>query len=157
MFARAWLWILSIVGLDPRGIFVFYDGKRWRRSDPFVIYRGIYEVPGFDPDTALPTLNQGDARQKLKSAEKIAAAVRHVFGVKQLEDGGLTDLECVQLLGDFFEFSDDLKKSTEPQPNWDPRTASLPMGISPMQAASVFGETSTEPDVKPASPSDSGS
>lgn len=155
MLARFWLWVLSFLGLDPRGIFVFYDGRRWRRVDPFVIYRAIYEVDGFDPDTSLAKLNQGETRQKLKQIAIVADAVRRVFQVNTLNGGGLTDLECADLLSDFFEFADDLKKSTEQQPNWDPLTASLPMGISPMQAASVFGGTSTESADKPASPSGS--
>ncbi len=155
MITRLWLWLLTALGFDPRGIYIFHDGRNWRRVDPLATYLRFFDIPGFDPDKALADLSSGDPQKRLKKVSETASAVRTAFRVLPLDSGGLTDLECIELLSGFVDYAEDLKKNIEPTPNWDPSTDRLPLGVSPTDAASAFGSTSKTSDASTAKPSDS--
>ncbi len=155
MLTWLWYWLLAALGYDPRGIYSFYDGRRWRRIDPLATYLRLFDIPGFDPEQVLAELRGLDGNQRAKKLIDVSAAVRTAFGVKSLDDGGLTALECVELLSDFVGYAEDLKKNIEPTQNWDPSTDSLPLGVSPTEAALAFGSTSKTSGDSTAKPSDS--
>lgn len=152
-FTLWWLWTLQLLGFDPRGIFVFYDGRRMRRVDPLLTYIRLYDEPGFDPDAVILRVKNADGMERLRQLQNIDQHIRNVFQVKPLEEGGLTAVECVDLFADFMDYSLDLKKSGPSGPIWDPRTDSLPLGISPTPVASGSGSTATDNSSVAANPS----
>jgi hypothetical protein len=116
MFYRLWIWIAYFLGIDPRGIFVYFDGRRHRHADPMVMARAIWSIPGFDPDVSRQLISSDVGATKLLGFEQIAVAVRDAWSISSAEDGGLTDLECFQLLARFDDYLGDLKKSGSPGP-----------------------------------------
>lgn len=100
--------------LQEREIFVYFDGHRHRRGDPIAIYRGLKDDPQFNLDVHPGEAEEGD----LEALGIMAGAVRRVFGVKSADEGGLTEMECAELLRGYLDYTGSLKKnsSTPPMP-----------------------------------------
>lgn len=119
-------WFLSQLGVDIRGIFRFWDGARWRAVDPFEAARRLFTDKEFDWEETPQLLDAPGVRHQLKATATIVAAVRSAFSVAELSQGGLTELECLELLWRFRAYLGDVKKngsllpisqpSTEPKP-----------------------------------------
>lgn len=95
-----------------RGIFRFWDGSHWRAADPLAVFRALDEHPALVQDLHY---RQADD-QNPQAIGIVADAVRLAFGVKKIEDGGLTELECRNLLIDFYAWTDALKKNIKAPP-----------------------------------------
>ena len=134
MLRTLFIWLLQSVGFDPRRIFTFYDGRWYRHIDPMVTARKLWSVtvqqeslyPDF-PDMVTPdTIFDSDAARKLIASAKpeeiqrgyrqISEAVQKVFDIKPLVYGGLTELECAQLLDRFEMYLGIVKKNGSPTP-----------------------------------------
>jgi hypothetical protein len=142
----AWLiWLWQCLGYDVRGIFVFWDGRRWKRADPMVALQRLYEIPDFNPDETPLMLSAADPHVRMKTAAHIASAVQTAFGLRTLADGGLTILESVSLLASFDEYMTGLKKSTGLEPT-SPTPMEPPVSAeSATKNESDSGSTSIEP------------
>lgn len=96
-----------------RYVYRFWDGARTRVADPLACYRDLMAHEEFRIDDlkllSIPSFMPEKART-------LAKAYRDVFKVKQVEDGGLTDVECVHNLQDFLGVAYIQKKSGETQP-----------------------------------------
>lgn len=108
-------------GKAREGVFQFYDGSRWRAADPIRVHRLINEYGGKEWDSWVAQLDQlSELDPKFKLSEpiqdsrnaagmdavmKVSELARKVFGVKQVDDGGLTDAESVKLFGDFLLYA----------------------------------------------------
>lgn len=114
MWFRLWLWVQRQLGADPRTIFRFWDGRRWRAVDPIPVYRALCETPGFHPEESLEALRGPDESLVLDATKTVSEAVRSAFDIKPLDAGGLTETECLSLYADFREYLGPLKKSTGP-------------------------------------------
>lgn len=113
-----------------REIFRFWDGGRKRKGDPLAIHRALLTDAEFDAKldpgiSAVPTI------AGLKATGRVAGAVRRAFKIPELEQGGLTDGECLQL---FCEFGAYIRALTE-----DGR----PLASSPGPTASATDESTT--------------
>lgn len=141
-------WILSLLGFENRGIFRFWDGSRARGVDPLEILRGLYEIKGFDVESTPKLLEAPDQRTRLEATRDIAAAVRSVFLVPRLDNRGLTETECVELLADFLDYCEDLKKNIKETPTSQPSTASEPSPAPTVESliAAGWGSRSTPTD-----------
>ncbi|HEY4262903.1 MAG TPA: hypothetical protein VGM98_22275 [Schlesneria sp.] len=151
MWTRFVCWALTILGRDPRGLFCFHDGRRWRHVDPLVVARGFWTHPSFDWDETPKLLQSGNSSIQLQAFQSIAVAVRDVFSVRELSEGGLSEQECLDLLSSFRQYLGDVKKngslfpiSVEPtaSPPWD----DLPI---PRRPGSASGSTVIEPSPEP--------
>lgn len=151
MWTRFVCWVLTMLGHDPRGLFQFHDGRRWRQVDPLVVARGFWTHPSFDWDETPRLLQSGNSSIQLQAFQSIAGAVRDVFCVRELSEGGLCEQECLDLLSSFRQYLGDVKKngslfpiSAEPtaSPPWD----DLPI---PTKPGSVSGSTVTGPSPEP--------
>lgn len=111
MLTCLWFWFLTILGFDPRGLFAFFDGRRWRRVDPLEITRAFFTHPKFDWDETPNLLAGGNAFEQAHVLGQIARATREVFGIKEASAGGLTDQECFTLFGRFRQYMGDVKKN----------------------------------------------
>ncbi len=88
-----------------RDIFAYWDGIKARTADPIVAYRALKDDPKFNLEVHPALIDAGD----LEAIGITAAAVRAAFGVKPLEQGGLTEQECIVLLLDFFGWAAEKK------------------------------------------------
>lgn len=117
-------WLLSWF-VETRLIFVFHDGQRRRRCDPWQAALATYSIPGFDPYALLSRINADELNADvLSAAAELSRHVRTIFSIRQLADGGLTDGECVQVMREFLVMIGDVKKNTSTSPTVAPSTAS---------------------------------
>lgn len=90
---------------------MFFDGRRWRSADPLAIARAFFTHPSFDWDETPELLRTGVATVQLEAFRVIGVAVRDVFGIRPLDQGGLSDRECLDLLAEFRQYLGDVKKN----------------------------------------------
>jgi hypothetical protein len=155
MLTRLWLWLLTRLGFDPRGLFVFFDGHSWRTVDPLQIARALMTHPTFDWDETPQLLTSGQSVVQLDAFGRIALAVREVFEIQPVERGGLSERECLELLTDFRTYLGDVKKNGSLFPISPASTARRSSDEMPVPAKpdSDCGSTPTEPlPVPPGSP-----
>lgn len=124
MWTRLALWVLMRVGRDPRGLFRFFDGRRWRWADPLAVARALFTHPGFDWDETPQLLLTGRAEMQLQACRIIGVAVRAAFQVQTLDEGGLSERECLDLLTSFRTYLGDVKKNGSLFPIWQESTES---------------------------------
>jgi hypothetical protein len=99
---RRWLFNRS------RFVFRFWNGHRIATGDPMVIWRALQQHEDFREEDF--KLMKVDALRD-KTIGKVAKVVQEVFSLPALEDGGLTELECLDLLKAFMTYSGFQKKS----------------------------------------------
>jgi len=107
-------WILYRLGADPRGLFSFHDGRRWRYVDPMEAARTLWSLPGFESDKSRELIASGVGTLMAQGFAEIATAVRSVFDVAPASQGGLTELECRELLDRFEFYLGAVKKNGSP-------------------------------------------
>ena len=93
-------------------VFRFWDGRENRRADPIVLWRDLLAHEDYNDDD-FKFLEIENLR--LKYVGKISAVTRDVFSIRKVEEGGLTELECVQLLRAFRLYAGIQKKSGDQQ------------------------------------------
>lgn len=104
-------WFFSRVLNRHRLLFRYWNGSRYVSADPFVILRSLLKTDKFDPDADLKKLEIPDAKIIAEKIGFIAEGVREIFDLPAFEKGGLSELECVQLLLEFSGFLEDVKKN----------------------------------------------
>lgn len=124
-----------------RLIYSYWDGQRQRQGDPLALVRSLTSVDGvsLDIDAKLAAGSTPDAP---KAMGRLIDAVRTVFGVKPLDDGGLTEAETLALLYHFLEFIQEVQADALPLPKSPGRTDS-PADGSATDASSASGSTAT--------------
>jgi hypothetical protein len=140
---------------DPFGdreIFNYWDGSNECYADPLVLQRELDKAGGENWTALLGMLKMGsglaadvskvgpdqakaNARQAGEAATELVSIVRKAFDVRPFkhEAGsatGLTDSECLDLLGQFFLYMQDLEEEATPSPSLPQSTAS-PTASSP--------------------------
>lgn len=151
MFSFAWVWLLTLLGRDPRGMFRYWDGRRWRAVDPLETLRKFFTLPGYDWDETPELLRSSTATVQLEGIRAIAQAVRTVFDVPAVDRGGLTETGCLDLLTDFRLFMGDVKKNGSLWPTLPQPTESVPLADLPIPAkpGAGYGSTSIGPSPAP--------
>lgn len=104
-------WFFSRALNRHRLLFRFWNGSRFVSVDPFIILRKLLKTDKFDPDADLKKLEIPDAKIITEKIGFIAEGVREIFDLPAFEAGGLTELECVQLLMEFSGFLENVKKN----------------------------------------------
>lgn len=123
-----------------RAIFRYWDGRKLRRIDPMVVYRRLDSHPDFDWET---TPVEVDAPSDAIAGPALAAtaeAVREAFEIP-VYDGkrGLTEGELTNLLIDYVEWLNALKKNTSEPPTSPPPTERESSPESTTKPAAVSG------------------
>lgn len=155
MWTRFWLWLLTRLGCDPRGLFLYFDGRRWRSADPLAVARAFFTHPSFDWDETPELLRSGVATVQLEAFRVIGLTVREVFAIEPVDRGGLTDRECLDLLASFRHYLGDVKKNGSLFPILPDSTESAQRDGLPIltKADLDFGSTPTAPSPeRPGSP-----
>ena len=127
MLQKLRLWIQSLFGRKPdpdaaRLLYRFWDGRQWRRVDPWRTYRAILADPKFNLETHLPLVEKGVEPETTHCMQAICSA----FGVQRYDVAagtGMTDWELLSLLDSFTGYLDALEKKTD-----DGRISSSPTG-----------------------------
>jgi hypothetical protein len=115
-----------------RCIYRYHDGRRWVRADPIRIQRELLT----DPDLSLETdlkLAMAETPETAAAVGRVVNAVRRAFRVTSFADGGLLDTECIELLGHFAAFLQELKK----------KVGFWPTSATPTAPASSAGDSLT--------------
>ena len=84
-----------------RYVFKFWNGHRTVYADPMVLWRSLQQHEDFREDDF--KLMKVDALRE-KIIGKVAGVTRIVFGVGTVEERGLTELECLDLLKAFIAY-----------------------------------------------------
>lgn len=97
-----------------RGIFRFYDGESTRCVDPLEVWSAIWMHPDKDFQHLVQDIETIDPERQPKeyfeAQRDFVEFVREVFEVKPLQQGGLTYQEIRDLVADYLEFMEDIKK-----------------------------------------------
>ncbi len=110
-----------------RYVFKFWNGHRTVYADPMVLWRSLQQHEDFREDDF--KLMKVDALRE-KIIGKVAGVTRSVFGVGTVEERGLTELECLDLLKSFIAYSGFQKKSGEENQFSQPSTEPTALGDS---------------------------
>lgn len=104
-------WFYKRVLNKHRLLFRYWNGSRFVAEDPFVLLRKLLSTETFSADDSLKALQLPDPKLVIKHLSFISDGVREVFSVPALSDGGLTELECVNLLKTFIDWMEAVKKN----------------------------------------------
>lgn len=104
-------WFFARVLNRHRLLFRFWNGSRFVSSDPFILLRKLLNTDKFDAEMDLKKLEIPDPKIVTEKIGFIAEGVREIFELPPYEKGGLTELECVQLLMEFSSFLERIKKN----------------------------------------------
>jgi hypothetical protein len=121
-----------------RYVFKFWNGHRTVYADPMVLWRSLQQHEDFREDDF--KLMKVDALRE-KIIGKVAGLTRSVFGVGTVEERGLTELECLDLLKAFIMYSGFQKKSGE-------EMQTSPSIAGPASSADSTPEQSTNDDLE---------
>lgn len=143
-FLKRWFW------KRRRSIFAYWDGARTRRVDPMAVWQALTDHPRFDWETTpklidLPGDSKADRKLSMESLALTAEAVRLAFDLPDVEEGGLTQWECVGLLTQFVGYLEGLKKSTGRTPTSRERSGPGSSAGSATSNGSASGSTVTGP------------
>jgi len=117
-----------------RLLFRYWDGSRFVSADPFVLLRRMLNTTKFDADADVKALSLPEPTIVAKKIGFIAEGIREIFELKPFEQGGLSELECVNLLMLFSDFLNSVKK------NGVSSLISSPLMASSTMDASTDGE-----------------
>lgn len=149
-------WLKRLFGSTPtspdlyhpgeRMIFSYFDGGKVVRADPMVLERKLMAVgPELNIDIKVSRSISKDAPE---SHKRMLEKLRDIFGVKSLEEGGLTEVETVSLFEHYLWYTDTLKKNSSLTVT-SPTGTSAPSGPSsdgspPTSSSSASGSTGSE-------------
>lgn len=113
-----------------RYVFKFWNGHRTVYADPMVLWRALQQHEDFREDDF--KLMKVDALRE-KIIGKVSCVTRSVFRVGTVEERGLTELECLDLLKSFIAYSGFQKKSGDLNLSSQPSTETTALDDSTQQ------------------------
>ncbi|MDE2098090.1 MAG: hypothetical protein KGL39_12625 [Patescibacteria group bacterium] len=142
-----------------RLIYHYYDGIKTVSADPLRLYRQMMDVgPELSVEIKVSRSASKDASKAHVDAIK---HIRSIFDIKPYEEGGLTEVECLQLLDHFWIYTGHLKKNSSPSPTSVEATlatsASTSGGSPPTSNMQACGSTANGPSTAPPAPLPTGS
>jgi len=142
---------------ERRNIFRYWDGRRYRRIDPWSAYRATIDYPGWNWDDipkliAMEAVDEASLNIKLDAIQTAANMARSVFNVRPVAERGLTEEECLALLWQFSAYVFSVKKNGR-QPQTSPVSTESPQEPA-TSVDSVSGSTGSEsgPEMPSGSP-----
>jgi len=132
-----------------RLLYTYWDGTKEVKADPMTLHRKMSALgPALSIDIKVST-------SQLKDAEvaqgKVIAQIREIFSLKPLEEGGLTEIETLELLDHFMVYCHNIKKklnpfqtNSVPSPSLPtvPSTDTPPATANTLDSGSASGEAS---------------
>ena len=130
-----------------RLIYKYFNGDKIVSADPMILHRKMMaKAPDLYIDSKVATFPNKDSG---KAQVALTKNIREIFGVKPLDEGGLTELETAELWKSFLIYCEWVKKNWNPPPT-SPEGTSDPTGPSsggspPTLNTSASGSTASEP------------
>jgi hypothetical protein len=126
-----------------RLIYKFWNGQKVVKADPLKFYARFLDVR---PTLAIDiSVSQSTSKDAVKAHKNVVEKICTIFGVNQLQDGGLTEIELIELLDHFLKYCDRLKKNSKasqtPAMEMSPTSGSLSEPDQPIISGSVSGST----------------
>lgn len=143
---------------SEREIFTFWNGVKWVRGDPMVLYKRMMDV---GPSLSI-NMKVADSPSNAagKAHDDMMMQIRGIFGLKPLDgvdsNGTLTDSRAQDLLSDFMEFCDTVKKNSRKSPTTSKPSeeSKLTSGAAPpISNTSDSGSTADVPSTASPEPS----
>jgi len=106
-------WLRKITGLASPSIedaYFYSDGTKKVRGDPMGILRKLSSDPDFDFDRER-MLTAVEGKVGIEAMGKLVEGVRRAFDLPPVKDGGLTEPKVMQLLLDFMQWLEAVKKN----------------------------------------------
>ena len=93
-----------------RRIYSYHDGGKMVIVDPMLLYKKLMEVSAdLSVDMKVANSQSKDAR---KAHDAMIKRLRDVFEIKSFAEGGLTEVETLDLMDHFLSYIDDVKKNS---------------------------------------------
>ena len=93
-----------------REIYRYFNGTEVISADPLTLYKRVIDKAD-DLDSNIKALNFPNYNGVTECHNKLVEDLRVVFGVKSVEEGGLTETEVEHLLTHFLNYCDTVKKN----------------------------------------------
>jgi len=140
---------LSIYRPKERMIFQFWNGQKMVSGDPLVLFKRMSDV---GPELAIDIkVSSSPSKDASKAHNNVVDKIRGIFGVQSLEQGGLSELETLQLLDTFLLYCDRVKKNSSqsviwPTPSVDSTSSSEenPPTLNSSDSGSIESESKTD-------------
>lgn len=104
-------WIYRRILNRHRLLFRYWNGSRFVSEDPFTLLRALVSSSKIDLDSDLQLLDVPDIKVVTRKVGQLAEEIREIFQLKPLSNGGLSELECVNLLIQFINYLERVKKN----------------------------------------------
>jgi hypothetical protein len=104
---------------NPRFVFKYHDGTRDRYADPVAIMRAMTSHPTLDLEQNLAEFQSEDSKLRNEASLVLVESTREIFGLHPFSEehpNGLTELETLDILNAFIEYTETLKKNGSGQP-----------------------------------------
>lgn len=132
-----------------RLLFRYYNGRSRVAADPMQLWRALLNHPSLNLENAGAILDAG----KEPESSELLQVLADIFGLVRFDPktgAGLTDLEIVDVAGQFNEYMDIIKKKLSPGPMPPPRGdseswISLDPQVEPPSASSDSSSMPEEP------------
>lgn len=139
----------DIYSPKERKIFSYFDGKRTVQADPLALYKRVMDKgPSLSIDIAV---SQSQSKDAAKAQKELVENIRKIFNIEFLTneiecEGTLTDVEVLNLLDMFMDYTADVKKNSKTSLIMP--TTTLPSSTSKDDQATIntsdSGSTKTE-------------
>ncbi len=164
MISRIWNWLfppkadrweeLTIYKPKQRFIFTFFDGEKMVKRDPLHLYKTLMDKHAIISSDYKMSISP--SKKAHEGHVNMLKGMREVFGVKTVDENGLTDVEVIQLYTQFLEFSEEIKKNLPPTPPAVPPSETSPSSSGEGQTTpSSLASGSTEKCPSTSSPTQS--
>ena len=157
LFGRLFGWfrrkdVYDVYHPGERMIFAYFDGTKEVKADPMELYRKLMEEgPELQADLSVATSTIAGMEKGASAAQfEVVEKVRRIFTIKPYKEGGLTEIEAIDLLLMFFAFCGAVRKKSNrspilPSSSADSKTSSAaaPLTDKPLDSGSTDSAPST--------------
>ncbi len=137
----------DVYKVHERMVYVYFDGQKEVHADPMVLYKKMMSL---GPELSADMKGATSASKRAGEFHNgMIAKIRKIFDVLPLAEGGLSELETVELLDHFIVYCEWVKKNSRVS-----QTASVPseasqtiseIGVPPISPSSDSGSIASDP------------
>jgi len=120
-----------------RVLYHYWDGSKTVQADPMWLYKRILAVGPELSKTITESEKDLNAEESRKASDQVLVLLRGIFNVQNMDGGGLTETETMDLLHHFWDFMETLRRKNRPQPPLGPSPVPNPTNTPPSESGSV--------------------
>jgi hypothetical protein len=137
---------LDVYKPTERLLYSYFDGTKMVKADPLVLYKKMMDI---GPELSINIkISSSPMKEAGKAYADMVEQIRGIFGIKILEEGGLTELETAALLDHFLVYCDTVKKNSRFSPISSTSSEAAPVSSvddQPTPSFSDSGSTASAP------------